>query len=131
MAYGQIGMIQASGGFFTYLVIMAENGFYPSDLVGMRKEWDSRAVTSVVDSYGQEWVCTVNSNAFVTSILPTVLEELGQHGTADTQSVLLQFPSEHVLAGCPLISGNCYNFCLEFFLQGILIQSVDCPFFIH
>ena len=31
MAYGQIGMIQASAGFFTYLVIMAENGFFPSD----------------------------------------------------------------------------------------------------
>lgn len=58
MAYGQIGMIQASGGFFTYLVIMAENGFYPSDLVGVRKHWDSRAVTNVEDSYGQEWVRT-------------------------------------------------------------------------
>jgi len=58
MAYGQIGMIQASGGFFTYLVIMAENGFFPSDLLGIRKQWDSRAVTTVEDSYGQEWVCT-------------------------------------------------------------------------
>ncbi|KAF5403057.1 hypothetical protein PHET_03657 [Paragonimus heterotremus] len=26
MAYGQIGMMQASGGFFVYFVIMAENG---------------------------------------------------------------------------------------------------------
>ena len=58
MAYGQIGMIQASGGFFTYLVIMAENGFLPSDLLGLRQQWDSRAVNSVVDSYGQEWVCS-------------------------------------------------------------------------
>jgi len=58
MAYGQIGMIQASGGFFTYLVILAENGFYPSDLLGLRKQWDSRAYGSVEDSYGQEWVCT-------------------------------------------------------------------------
>ena len=30
MAYGQIGMIQASGGFFVYFVIMAENGFWPN-----------------------------------------------------------------------------------------------------
>merc|ERR1712223_1288087 len=29
MAYGQIGMIQASAGFFVYFVIMAENGFLP------------------------------------------------------------------------------------------------------
>jgi len=62
MAYGQIGMIQASGGFFTYLVIMAENGFYPSDLLGLRAQWDSRAVSSVVDSYGQEWVCHSSSS---------------------------------------------------------------------
>merc|ERR1711953_1296708 len=30
MAYGQIGMTQASAGFFVYFVIMAENGFWPS-----------------------------------------------------------------------------------------------------
>merc|ERR1739838_525518 len=29
MAYGQIGMIQALAGFYTYFVIMAENGFLP------------------------------------------------------------------------------------------------------
>merc|ERR1712223_1333375 len=33
MAYGQIGMIQASAGFFVYFVIMAENGFWPSHLL--------------------------------------------------------------------------------------------------
>jgi len=37
MAYGQIGMIQASAGFFTYFVIMAENGFLPSNLFGLRR----------------------------------------------------------------------------------------------
>jgi len=56
MAYGQIGMIQASGGFFTYLVIMTESGFWPSRLLGIRKEWDSKAVNDLADSYGQEWV---------------------------------------------------------------------------
>jgi len=65
MAYGQIGMIQASGGFFTYLVIMAENGFFPSDLLGVRQQWDSRAFTSVVDSYGQEWVRSTRNCAIV------------------------------------------------------------------
>lgn len=56
MAYGQIGMIQASAGFFTYFVIMAENGFWPVRLFGLRKEWDSKSVTDLTDSYGQEWV---------------------------------------------------------------------------
>ena len=56
MAYGQIGMIQASAGFYTYFVIMSENGFWPSRLLGLRKEWDSKGVNDLEDSYGQEWV---------------------------------------------------------------------------
>merc|ERR1712001_556612 len=55
MAYGQIGMIQASAGFFVYFVIMAENGFWPSKLLGLRRPWDSHAVNDLEDSYGQEW----------------------------------------------------------------------------
>merc|ERR550534_3626762 len=55
MAYGQIGMIQASAGFFTYFVIMGENGFLPHKLFGLRKSWDARHVNDLEDSYGQEW----------------------------------------------------------------------------
>uniref|UniRef100_A0A0K2SYL8 Sodium/potassium-transporting ATPase subunit alpha n=1 Tax=Lepeophtheirus salmonis TaxID=72036 RepID=A0A0K2SYL8_LEPSM len=55
MAYGQIGMIQASAGFFVYFVILAENGFYPSKLLGLRREWDSAAINDLQDSFGQEW----------------------------------------------------------------------------
>merc|ERR1719411_2050065 len=55
MAYGQIGMIQASAGFFVYFVILCENGFWPSHLLGLRRAWDSPAVNDVEDSYGQEW----------------------------------------------------------------------------
>ncbi|CAF0841911.1 unnamed protein product, partial [Didymodactylos carnosus] len=55
MAYGQIGMIQASAGFFTYLVIMAENGFWPSRLLGLRQSWESKTINDLEDSYGQEW----------------------------------------------------------------------------
>jgi len=55
MAYGQIGMIQASAGFFVYFVILAENGFLPNRLFGLRRAWDSHAVNDLEDSYGQEW----------------------------------------------------------------------------
>merc|ERR1719378_1075743 len=55
MAYGQIGMMQASAGFFAYFVIMGENGFLPKRLLGLRKEWDSRNVNDLEDSFGQEW----------------------------------------------------------------------------
>ena len=56
MAYGQIGMIQASAGFFVYFVIMAENGFWPKKLLGLRQKWDAQSVNDLEDSYGQEWV---------------------------------------------------------------------------
>lgn len=70
MAYGQIGMIQAAAGFFVYFVIMAENGFLPLTLFGIRKMWDSKAVNDLTDSYGQEWVRLQNFiNAFGFSLI--------------------------------------------------------------
>uniref|UniRef100_T1GMD8 Cation-transporting P-type ATPase C-terminal domain-containing protein n=1 Tax=Megaselia scalaris TaxID=36166 RepID=T1GMD8_MEGSC len=55
MAYGQIGVIQAAAGFYAYFVIMAENGFLPRRLFGIRKLWDSKNVEDLKDSYNQEW----------------------------------------------------------------------------
>lgn len=49
-------MIQAMAGFFTYSVILAENGFKPLDLLGLRLTWDNRYVSDLEDSYGQQWV---------------------------------------------------------------------------
>ena len=54
-AYGQKGMLEASAGFFVYFVIMAENGFFPSYLLGLRRSWDSFSINDLKDSYGQEW----------------------------------------------------------------------------
>ncbi|XP_077616252.1 sodium/potassium-transporting ATPase subunit alpha-4 isoform X2 [Crocuta crocuta] len=55
MAYGQIGMIQALAGFFTYFVILAENGFRPTDLLGIRINWENQFFNDLEDSYGQQW----------------------------------------------------------------------------
>merc|ERR1719410_847387 len=55
VAYGMIGMIQAAAGFYVYFVILAENGFLPSRLLGLRRAWDSKAINDLEDSYGQEW----------------------------------------------------------------------------
>lgn len=71
MAYGQIGMIQAAAGFFVYFVIMAENGFLPNKLFGIRESWDSKAVNDLSDSYGQEWVCFAVLNGQNVSDLPS------------------------------------------------------------
>ena len=54
-AYGQIGVTQATAGFFVYFVIMAENGFLPLSLFGVRNAWDSAEINDLEDSYGQEW----------------------------------------------------------------------------
>lgn len=56
-----VGMIQALGGFFSYFVILAENGFLPSQLVGIRLNWDDRSNNDLEDSYGQQWVCNINA----------------------------------------------------------------------
>ena len=64
MAYGQIGMMQASAGFFAYFVIMSENGFLPKDLFGLRRQWDSRDINDLTDSYGQEWVKKILPNRY-------------------------------------------------------------------
>uniref|UniRef100_A0AAY4C588 Sodium/potassium-transporting ATPase subunit alpha n=1 Tax=Denticeps clupeoides TaxID=299321 RepID=A0AAY4C588_9TELE len=55
IAYGQIGMIQALAGFFAYFVILAENGFLPATLLGIRVLWDDKHVNDLEDSYGQQW----------------------------------------------------------------------------
>jgi sodium/potassium-transporting ATPase subunit alpha len=55
MSCGQIGMIQAFAGFCTYFVIMAENGFLPWRLIGLRQHWNSASINDLEDSYGQEW----------------------------------------------------------------------------
>ena len=55
MSFGQIGMIQAFAGFFTYVVIMAEHGFLPLKLIGLRRSWDAASINDLEDSFGQEW----------------------------------------------------------------------------
>lgn len=55
LSYGQIGVIQALAGFFSYFYIMSSNGFMPWDLFNLRDDWDSRSVNDLTDSYGQEW----------------------------------------------------------------------------
>ena len=55
MSCCQIGVIQAFAGFCTYFVIMAENGFMPWRLVGLRQLWNAASVNDLEDSYGQEW----------------------------------------------------------------------------
>merc|ERR1712176_124296 len=53
--YLQIGMIQACAGFFCYFVVMSDSGYFPSKLIGLRKDWHDED-TVISDSYNCEWV---------------------------------------------------------------------------
>jgi sodium/potassium-transporting ATPase subunit alpha len=53
-------MIESFAGMFAYFVIMGQNGFLPGKLLGLRQHWDSVALNDLEDSYGQEWVSTVD-----------------------------------------------------------------------
>jgi len=55
-SYGQLGMIEAFSGLFTYFVVMAQNGFRMERLIGLASQWDSSSINDLEDSYGQEWV---------------------------------------------------------------------------
>lgn len=58
VSYMQLGAIQICAGFFAYFCLMANNGFSPMSLFGIRKEWDSSSVDDLTDSHGQEWTFT-------------------------------------------------------------------------
>ncbi|XP_008565452.1 PREDICTED: sodium/potassium-transporting ATPase subunit alpha-3 isoform X2 [Galeopterus variegatus] len=53
MAYGQIG--EGLSPDDTAWARGLENGFLPSNLVGIRLNWDDRTVNDLEDSYGQQW----------------------------------------------------------------------------
>ncbi|CAH2091106.1 unnamed protein product [Euphydryas editha] len=55
LVYLHLGLIEFCAGMFAYFIVMAEHGFYPSQLFGIRQQWDSEAVSDVQDSLGQEW----------------------------------------------------------------------------
>lgn len=56
VAFAQTGLFEGVGGFFTFLVILAQNGFWPSKVFGIRAAWDNPDINDLEDSYGQEWV---------------------------------------------------------------------------
>lgn len=54
-AYFQIGMIQASAGFMSYFMVMADHGFFITDLFGLRAVWDDKQHL-LVNRYGEAYV---------------------------------------------------------------------------
>jgi len=103
LSFGQLGLIQAAAGLFTYFVIMAENGFWPSRIIGLRAEWDSRAINDLRDSYFQEWSYEDRKQleftcqaGFLFSVVVVQWANL-LHARSNTKSILQKPPNNMVL----------------------------------
>ncbi|XP_078282945.1 potassium-transporting ATPase alpha chain 2-like [Rhinoraja longicauda] len=54
-SYLQVGVTQTFGGFLCYFTVLAEQGWLPSRVIGIRVPWEDATNNDVEDSYGQEW----------------------------------------------------------------------------
>ena len=54
-----MGFIQVISGFFSYVMVLAKNGFYPRQLIGIRNEWENEELNDLQDGFGQEWVSLI------------------------------------------------------------------------
>ncbi|RWS29887.1 sodium/potassium-transporting ATPase subunit alpha-like protein [Leptotrombidium deliense] len=103
VSYGQYGAFQVFSGFFAYFVVMAENGFFPLHLIGIRHDWDSKSINDLKDSYGQEWTYhqrkqleyTVHAAFFVAVVLGKISALIGSK--TRRLSVFQQGMKNHVL----------------------------------
>ncbi|XP_065649801.1 sodium/potassium-transporting ATPase subunit alpha-like isoform X3 [Hydra vulgaris] len=54
-SYAVRGVIESVGAFLCYFIVLGQNGFWPLDLIGIRKSWDDNTINNLPDSYGSEW----------------------------------------------------------------------------
>ncbi|XP_078506487.1 potassium-transporting ATPase alpha chain 2-like [Lissotriton helveticus] len=54
-SYFHIAAMESFAGFANYFTIMAQQGFLPGKLIGLRPAWESKAELELEDSYGSEW----------------------------------------------------------------------------
>ncbi|CAJ0941053.1 unnamed protein product [Ranitomeya imitator] len=54
-SYFHIAGIETFSGFLNYFTILAQQGFLPVRVVGLRVAWEDKTINELEDSYGQEW----------------------------------------------------------------------------
>ncbi|CAH2319010.1 potassium-transporting ATPase alpha chain 2 [Pelobates cultripes] len=54
-SYFHIAAMEGFGGFVNYFTVMAQQGFRPITLLGLRADWEDKTNNELDDSYGQEW----------------------------------------------------------------------------
>ena len=121
--YGQIGMIEAAAGFFSYFVCLAENGFLPSRLFGIRAFWDSKSINDLKDSYGAEWTYEQRKKleqacqtAFYVGVVLTQIANLIIAKTKTTSVFKHGFKSYHQFLA---IAGTIGIGCLLLYVPGL------------
>ncbi|XP_069805126.1 potassium-transporting ATPase alpha chain 2 isoform X2 [Dendropsophus ebraccatus] len=81
-AYLQIGIIQSVGAFLTYFTVLAQQGFLPYTVLGLRVPWENIYNQDQEDSYGQEWTFgqrqflewTVYTSFFISIVLQQLVD---------------------------------------------------------
>uniref|UniRef100_F7ALS8 Sodium/potassium-transporting ATPase subunit alpha n=1 Tax=Xenopus tropicalis TaxID=8364 RepID=F7ALS8_XENTR len=57
-SYFHIAAMESYAGFVNYFTVMAQQGFLPITLIGLRAPWEDKNIQELEDSYGQEWTYT-------------------------------------------------------------------------
>ncbi|XP_063038198.1 LOW QUALITY PROTEIN: potassium-transporting ATPase alpha chain 1 [Melospiza melodia melodia] len=63
-SYFQIGAIQSFAGFTDYFVAMAQEGWWPYLVLGLRPRWEDAHEQELQDSYGQQWQAAVTRSRY-------------------------------------------------------------------
>ncbi|XP_077113391.1 potassium-transporting ATPase alpha chain 2-like isoform X1 [Ranitomeya variabilis] len=54
-SYFHIAAMEGFSGFVNYFTVLAEQGFLPATVLGLRVQWEKKTNNELEDSYGQEW----------------------------------------------------------------------------
>ncbi|XP_073425979.1 potassium-transporting ATPase alpha chain 2-like isoform X2 [Dendrobates tinctorius] len=54
-SYFHIAAMEGFSGFVNYFTVLAEQGFLPATVLGLRVKWEDKTNNELEDSYGQEW----------------------------------------------------------------------------
>ncbi|CAL1279868.1 unnamed protein product, partial [Larinioides sclopetarius] len=123
VSYMQYGIWQTMVAYLNNFLIIAEDGFTPDMVFGIKKAWDSKAINDLPDHYNQEWTYYHRKN----------LEDLGQTAFFNTVVVMQLFNA----VMCKTLKnsifqqgmGNWYLNCSLVFSLLIVVVGVYTPYF--
>ncbi|GBM11727.1 Sodium/potassium-transporting ATPase subunit alpha [Araneus ventricosus] len=123
VSYLQYGIWQTMVAYLNNFLIIAEDGFPPSMVFGIKRAWDSKAINDLPDQYNQEWTYYHRKR----------LEDLGQTAFFNTVVIMQLFNA----VMCKTLKnsifqqgmGNWYLNCSLVFSLLIAVTVVYTPYF--